>query len=391
MNEKLLHTEVQHFIDTHLKTDLPTLVLKGSPFEGIPIQELAEQVLSKSKCLTKLPTWVQTEKIYYPRGVNIEQTSSEITARYKSTLISGQSLIDLTGGFGVDSYFFAKKIDQVTHCDINGELSAIVTHNFGQMGVKNIHCKNEDGIAFLANSTQQYDWVYLDPSRRNELKGKVFRLEDCLPDVTLHFKTFLEHTNNIMIKLSPFLDISSIINSLQFVREVQVVAVKNEVKELIIRIENGYKGHCNLKAVNIVNEKKDFFEATFPSHGAPTYSFAKKYLYEPNSAILKSGLFNEVSSQLNVHKLQINSHLYTSDILIEFPGRTFKIITVYKYNKKQIKKVFGSKKANITTRNFHESVAQIRKKMGIKEGGDDFLFFTTDLEEKTIVIHCRKV
>ena len=391
MNEKLLHTEVQEYIDSNLKTDLPKLVLKGSPFEGISIQNLAEQILSKSKCITKLPTWFASKNIYYPKPVNIEQTSSEFTAHHKSTLVSGGSLIDLTGGFGVDTYFFAKKIAQVTHCEIAMELSSIVAHNFSEMGVKNVDCKSEDGISYLRNSNCHYDWIYIDPSRRNELKTKVFRLEDCVPDVTVHLDIFLEHTSNVMIKLSPFLDISSTISRLQFVKEVHVVAVKNDVKELIVIIEKGYQGTCKLKALNIVNDKRDLFEATYPSQALPNFSLAKKHLYEPNSAILKSGLFNEVSSQLNLHKLHINSHLYTSDVLVDFPGRSFKILEVFKYNRKQIKKQFGIKKANITTRNFHETVAQIRKKTGIKEGGNDYLFFTTDMEEKAVMIHCLKV
>lgn len=391
MNEKLLHTEVQEYIDSNLKTDLPNLVLKGSPFEGISIQDLAEQILSKSKCASKLPSWFATKNVYYPKPVNIEQTSSEITACHKSTLVSGVSLIDLTGGFGVDTYFFSKKINQVTHCEIDKELSSIVVYNFSQMGVENIDCKNEDGISYLRNSDGHYDWIYIDPSRRNELKTKVFRLEDCLPDVTEHLDTFLEHTSNVMIKLSPFLDISSTISRLQFVKEVHIVAVKNDVKELIVIIEKGYQGPCKLKTLNIINDKKDLFEGTYPSQALPNFSLAKKYLFEPNSAILKSGLFNEVSSQLNLCKLHINSHLYTSDVLIDFPGRSFEIKEVFKYNRKQIKKKFGGKKANITTRNFHESVAQIRKKTGIKEGGNDYLFFTTDMEEKAVMIHCLKV
>lgn len=385
------HTEVQNYIDKNLKTDLPTLVLKGSPFPGVSIQEIANQILSKSKCQNKLPTWFEAQGIYYPNPVNIEQTSSEVTAQYKSALISGKSLIDLTGGFGVDSYFFSKKIDQVTHCEINSELSEIVKHNFKALGVKNIHCKNEDGIDLIRNSTLDYDWIYVDPSRRNDLKGKVFRLEDCLPDVTIELNHLLRCTRHIMIKLSPLMDISLTVNSLQYVNEVQVIAVKNEVKELLVLVEKNYKGTCNIKAVNIINGKKDCFEGKFQSQIEPTYSLPKKYLYEPNSAILKSGLFNEVSSQLKVDKLHVNSHLYTSEDFKEFPGRRFAIISVIPYNKKLIKQKFGSDKANITTRNFYETVAQIRKKTGIKEGGSDFLFFTTNIEDRAVVIHCKKV
>jgi len=137
-------------------------------------------------------------------------------------------------------FFFAKKFDTVTHCEIDEELSEIVSYNFALMGLKNIDCINEDGISFLQNTTAHYDWIYIDPSRRNELKSKVFRLEDCLPDVTSHLETFLKHSTNIMIKLSPFLDISSTVKRLQFVKEIQVVAVKNEVKELIVLIEKDY-------------------------------------------------------------------------------------------------------------------------------------------------------
>jgi len=391
LNEKLLHTEVQHFIDTNLKTNLPNLVLKGSPFEGITMQELAEQILCKSKCINKLPTYFTTSKIYYPKVVNIEQTSSEVTAQYKSNLVAGKSLIDLTGGFGVDSLFFAKQIQQVTHCEINESLSEIVKYNLSLMGMENIHCVNEDGISYLQKEKINYDWIYIDPSRRNEQKAKVFKLEDCKPDIAMHLDTLLKYTNNVMIKLSPFLDIHATIDQLKFTKEVHIVAVKNEVKELIILIQKGFDGVCRLKTVNIKTEKYDLFEGIFHSEVKSTFSLPKTYLYEPNSAILKAGLFNEVSFQLDIYKLNNNSHLYTSDKLIEFPGRSFKIISIYKYNRKQIKKNFSAKKANITTRNFNESVAQIRKKTGIKEGGDDYLFFTKDKEDSAIMIHCIKV
>ena len=391
MNEKLLHTEVQHFIDTNLKTNLPKLVLKGSPFEGISIQELAEQILCKSKCINKLPTYFKTSKIYYPKAVNIEQTSSEVTAQYKSNLVTGKSLIDLTGGFGVDSLFFAKQVQKVTYCEIDKDLSEIVKYNLSLLEMENIHCENEDGISYLQKEKINYDWIYIDPSRRNEQKAKVFKLEDCKPDIAMHLDTLLKYTNNVMIKLSPFLDIHATIDQLKFVKEVHVVAVKNEVKELIILIQKGFDGACKLKTVNIKTEKNDLFEGMFDSNVKSTFSLPKTYLYEPNSAILKAGLFNEVSAQLNLDKIHNNSHLYTSEKLIVFPGRRFKIIAVHKYNKKQLKKDFSAKQANITTRNFNESVAQIRKKTGIKEGGNDYLFFTKDKEDRAIMIHCIKV
>ena len=387
----MLHKEVQQFINDHLKSDIARLVLKGSPFKDISIQEIAEQILAKSKSRNKLPTWFLTDNIYYPKPLSIEQTSSELTAQYKSSLISGESLIDLTGGFGVDSYFFSTKFKKVTHCELDPELSKIASHNYALIGGNNITCLNKSGIEELTENPTVYDWIYIDPSRRNELKSKVFRMEDCLPDVGQHLPLLLKRSENLMIKLSPLLDISLTIKSLSFVKEIHVVAVKNEVKELLILIQKNYQGPSELKTINIHLDTKQVFKGYFPSQATARYSAPKKYLYEPNTALLKSGMFNEVSSQLNVDKLNINSHLYTSDTLIDFPGRRFVIQTISKYNRKLLKKKFNFKSANITTRNFHESVAQIRKKTGFKEGGNEFLFFTTDLEDNALVIHCRKV
>jgi len=391
LNEALLHKEVQQFINDHLKSDLSKLILKGTPFKDVKIQELAAQIQSKSKSRDKLPTWFHTNSIYYPKSLSIEQTSSELTAQYKASLIEGDQLIDLTGGFGVDSYFFAKKFKSVIHCEIETELSKIVRHNFIQLGLKNITSFNTNGIDELSKNETFFDWIYIDPSRRDALKTKVFKLEDCLPDVGKHLDFFLERSDNVMIKLSPLLDISLTIKDLKFVKEIHVVAVKNEVKELLILIQKGYEAPSKIKTINIVASGQQTFEGDFPSNANVEFSAPKKYLYEPNAALLKSGLFNEISSELNAPKLHSNSHLYTSDELLVFPGRRFTILSVFKYNKKLLKRNFKSKSANITTRNFHDSVAEIRKKTGIKEGGNDYLFFTTDIEDNSIVIHCKKV
>ena len=391
MNEAVLHKEVQQFINDHLKSDLSKLILKGSPFKDVKIQELAVQIQAKSKSRDKLPTWFDTSNIYYPKSLSIEQTSSEPTAQYKASLMNGYKLIDLTGGFGVDSYFFAKKFKSVIHCEIDTELSKIVRHNSIQLGLKNVACLNTNGIDELSKNKNFYDWIYIDPSRRDAVKTKVFKLEDCLPDVGKHLDLFLERSDNVMIKLSPLLDISLTINDLKFVKEIHVVAVKNEVKELLILIQKGYEGPSKIKTINIVAAGQQTFEGYFPSNADVEFSAPKKYLYEPNAALLKSGLFDEVSSEINISKLHSNSLLYTSNDLVHFPGRSFAILSVFKYNKKLLKRNFKFKNANITTRNFHDSVAEIRKKTGIKEGGNDYLFFTTDIEDNSIVIHCKKV
>ena len=183
MNHSILNKEVQDFINSNLKSDLTKLILKGSPFAYVSVQEIAEQILAKNSCEKKLPTWFNSENIYYPNKLNIEQTSSEITAKYKSDLVSGESLIDITGGFGVDAYYFSHKIKNITHCEIAEELSAIVSHNFKQFKVKNIATYLGDGIEFLQKSEEKFDWIYADPSRRNDVKEKVFLLKDCLPNI----------------------------------------------------------------------------------------------------------------------------------------------------------------------------------------------------------------
>ena len=392
LNKNILNTEIQHFINANLKSDIAKLVLKGSPFNGISIQEIVEQLVSKTKCEKKLPTWFLTEGIYFPNKLNIEQTSSEITAKYKASLISGTSLIDVTGGFGVDAYYFSKKIKEVIHCEINQELSQIVAHNLKQLKCKNIETYVGDGIEFTTNSDKTYDWIYIDPSRRNDIKGKVFLLNDCLPNVPENLEKLFAKTNNILLKISPILDIKSAINELTFVKEIHVVSLENEVKELLFILEKNYCGNIHLKTINFLKSKKQCFNFELNSEeDIPSYSAPKKYLFEPNPAILKAGAFKQIATKLNIDKLHQHSHLYTSNKLINFPGRSFLIEQITAYDKKILKKICPSKKANITTRNFPETVAQIRKKTGLKDGGNKYLFFTTNLENNHIVLVCSKI
>lgn len=390
MNRKLLHKDVQDFITQNLKAETSKLLFKGSPFDTISIQELVEQIEAKKRCEKKLPTWFTIENIYYPNKLHIEQTSSEITAKYKSELISGSSIIDLTGGFGVDAFYFSKRFNEVTHCELNTKISEIATHNFEQLNAK-VKTLATDGLEYLKQEHQLFDWIYIDPSRRNDIKGKVFLLNDCLPNVPKNLDLLFKHSKNILIKVSPILDISSAINELQFVKEVHVVAIGNEVKELLFILKKDYTEAIQIKTVNIKKQEFEFFESTFNSNATSKFSEPLLYLYEPNAAILKAGFFNEVSQELNVCKLHKNSHLYTSDYLLSFPGRRFEIKELLSYDKKKLKRLIPTNKANITTRNFPETVAQIRKKLGIKDGGDHYIFFTTDMKGKHIALLCEKV
>ncbi len=390
MNTHILNKKVQDFINTNLKSDITKLILKGSQFRSVSIQEIAEQIVSKNKCKKKLPSWFTAENVYYPNKLNIEQTSSEITAKYKANLVSGNSLIDITGGFGVDALYFSKKIKNITHCEINEVLSKIVAHNLKQLNIKNIKTQIVDGINFITQSEQKYDWIYSDPSRRKQEK-KVFLLEDCFPNIPENLDSLFLKANNILIKLSPILDITSAFNELKFIKEIHVIALENDVKELLFLLEKNYAQQVAIKTINFNKNKVQNFNFSFHKEALATYSEPKKYLYEPNSAILKAGAFNQISEQLKIDKLHQHSHLYTSTNLIDFPGRTFRIMHCIPYDRKQLKKLLSSKKANITTRNFPETVAQIRKKTKLKDGGLHYLFFTTNLHNNHIVLICEKI
>ena len=391
MNTAILHTKVQQFITENLKTDITKLILKGSPFSDVSIQELANQIVSKQKSEHKLASWFITEQIYYPSKINIEQTSSEHTASYKSNLVSGASIIDTTGGFGVDCFYFSKQFKAVTHCEINTELSTIVAHNFKQLKINNITTFSGDAFDFLGSTREKFDCIYIDPSRRDAVKGKVFLLQDCVPNVPENIDFLFSKTNQILIKTSPILDITSAINELKFVKEVHVIAIHNEVKELLFLLDKEHSKSIEIKTVNIGKEETKTFHFTYKEDLYSEYSEPLSYLYEPNSAILKSGGFHQITNQLNVSKLQQHSHLYTADILLDFPGRTFKIEQVLSYDKKKLKKLLPGNKANITIRNFPKTVAQIRKETKIKEGGTVFIFFTTNFKNELIVLICRKI
>ncbi len=391
MNLAILHSEVQEYISANLKTEITKLILKGSPFEKVSVQELANQIIAKQKSEKKLPTWFSTESIYYPTKISIEQTSSEVAAAHKLSLISGDSVIDITGGFGIDAHAFSKQFKKVVHCEINDQLSEIVAHNFKQLNIDNIETFAGDGLQFLKKTSQKFDCVFIDPSRRHDAKGKVFLLKDCLPYIPPKIEFLFTKATQILIKTSPILDISNTIKELKSVVKVQIIAFNNEVKELLFLLEKNPPNTIRVEAINYQKNSLQQIEFNHQSAAKSTYSPPLTYLYEPNAAILKSGGFHEISHQLKVFKLHQHSHLYTSDQLMDFPGRQFIITQSMPYDKKKIKKFIGQEKANITIRNFPKSVAQIRKETKIKEGGQVFIFFTTNLDNKQIVLFCRKV
>lgn len=388
LNKALLDTEVQDFIKK-FEGDVSKLAFAGSPFENVTVQELIQQIESRRKAEKKLPTWFGTSNILFPPKLNLEQTSSEITAKYKASLVKGETLADITGGFGIDIYFFSEKVATVYHFEINPDLSEIAKHNFEVFGKKNINCVSEDGLdAVLSN---KYSVVYADPSRRHESKGKVFFLKDCQPNIPENISEILNHCDQFLLKTSPMLDISVGLNELQNVLEIHIVAVENEVKELLWLLQKNVSDEPQIKTINFTKQDVETFDFKWNEIAIAEYSLPKKYLYEPNAAILKSGAFDLVSQKLQVNKLHKNTHLYTSDTLIDFPGRRFVIESIVPYTKAGMRATLSIKKANIATRNFPESVETLRKIWKIADGGEIYLFFVTNLEEKKEMICCSKL
>jgi precorrin-6B methylase 2 len=387
MNNKLLAKPVQDYINANLNADVNQIALAKSPFEGITSAELATQVTAKKKSERKLPTWFHTENIYYPPVLSIEQTSSEITAKYKSNLAKGDTLIDITGGFGIDTYYFAKKVKEVIHCEINPELSAIAKYNAQALNAKNIEFKAEDGIAYIQNTATTFNTIYVDPARRAE-KGKVFMLKDCTPDIVGNLDALLKKSSRIIVKTAPLLDISAGLAELKQVSEIHIVSVKNECKELLWVIDKGFDKDTKVIAVTLNYEvEKDF--SFYRSVANGTVQFAESlsinnYLYEPDAALLKSGAFNLIGSTYGISKLHPQTQLFTATIIkTDFPGRIFKIEAIL--STAELKKETNLK-GNVIVRNYPAKPEDLVKKYKIKSDQEQFLIFTKIANGENVIL-----
>ncbi|ESU28211.1 hypothetical protein FLJC2902T_15560 [Flavobacterium limnosediminis JC2902] len=392
MDSPLLNSAVQDFITDSLQANFTKIALMKNPFPDIRWNDILNQIASKNKAKDKLPTWFSHKYIIYPSKISIEQTSSERAAKYKASLIDGVTLIDLTGGFGIDDYYFAQKFNKVVHCEINEELSKIVRHNYQILNQRNIECYQGDSMDILKKLNLKWSWIYIDPSRRSDVKGKVFMLKDCLPNVPAHLEDYFQYTDKILIKTAPILDITAGLSELRFVKKIHCIAIDNEVKELLWEIEKDYSGKTGLNAVSLTKDKTEIFSVNYGETDVKAnYSLPKKYLYEPNAAMMKTGAFEAIGVTYDIEKLHQHSHLYTSETEIEFPGRKFVIKETFPFEKATVKKHLEGKKINITVRNFPLSVDDIRKKWKIIDGGNEYCFFTTDVNNEKIVLLCEKI
>ena len=363
------------------------LALQRKRFAHLSDEEwrwMLQQVEGRQRTHDKLPTFAQIEDWWYPVRLSCEQCSSEATARYKAAIIrqfgkKQDILIDLTGGYGVDTYFLSEQTTQAHYVERNEELCRIAQHNF-QIANKPIHVHNTSAEDFLAQypmtesaatDGQKHVVIYLDPARRDAHGGKVFRIEDCEPNIIKTLPALRIISDTILIKFSPMLDITSALQSLGNEWDVHVVALHNEVKEIIF-----VTGNNRIHAVNILHEGNDQFSFTRSEEKSALCAMADcicEYIYEPNAAIIKAGAFRLVSERYQLYKLDQNTHLYTADQLIEdFPGRVWKVIAQPIKNQLDIA-ALGIQRAAILTRNYPLTPEELRKKFKVQESDSHFL------------------
>ena len=376
-----LSLEILKFIRDHENEDEKALVLRQRSILGVPSRVIAEQIAARKKAKTKLPTWYETQGIIFPPALNFEQTSSEITARYKYEILknilgsSVNSAVDLTGGFGTDTYFLSRLFSKVDYLDSDEKLVEIARHNHRTLNAGNISHHQDVAENFLKAMNASADLIFIDPSRR-KINRKAITLSDSEPNILdLQSQIFLK-AKHLLIKASPLLDITLGIRQLLFVRDVFVVAVNNEVKELLFFSEKGFSAEPLIHAVNLLGDAREelgFLSSEEASIDA-VFGDPQAWLYEPNAAILKAGAFKLLTHKFHVFKIHPSTHLYTSESLIDnFPGRTFKLRSPLKLDAKVLAKVFPNGKANIITRNYPLSVDELKKKSKLKDGGHLYL------------------
>jgi 16S rRNA G966 N2-methylase RsmD len=391
---KQFSSEELRYITENAHQDAARLMLQAGRHPDLPVALLVQQIQARQKARYKLPTWYRHPAIRYPANLSVEQSSSEKTAAYKAGLVGGNTLVDLTGGFGIDSFFFTQQFQQVFYVERQSELAQVAEHNAQVLGAGNIRFYQGEASEFLATFPGRADVIYLDPARRNQANRKVHLLEDCEPDILHLLPLLLSKSRQVFIKTSPMLDIHLALQQLRQVQQVHVVAVDNECKEVLYLLGEDAPAQPPVKAINLLGENQQqafTFNQQTEDRATVLYGAPQHFIYEPNAAILKAGGFKSLAQQFALTKLHRNSHLYTSETMVEgFPGRVFRRLATCRYQKKDLLAHVPDKKANITVRNFPDPVAHIRVKTGLKEGGNKYLFATTDLHQKPIILVCEK-
>jgi len=390
-----MNEETSQFISDNSNTDVHQLALHSNRFPLVDMPLAIRQIAGKQKIKTKVPLFFNNDEILYPLQLSLEQSSSESTARYKSALCEGKLFVDLTGGFGVDCSFMATQFTQAIYIERQAELCNLAVHNFSALGQNNIEVIQAESEKYL-QQMKPVNWIFVDPARRSESGKKVVLLADCEPNVSVLSLLLLEKATNVMIKLSPMLDITAAIRDLPNTSEIHIISVENECKEVLFIMNQPSTTNIRIKTINLSKNKIDqCFEFNIDDSASASVEYTskiEKYLYEPNASIMKSGAFKIIADRFDLRKLHYNTHLYTSDKLsLQFPGRIFEIIKTWNNSKPALKELTNQiPKANITTRNYPIGVDELRKKLRIKEGGDIYLFACTLANEQRAIIECVK-
>lgn len=388
----MLNEATRQFIREHRTDDVKRLALQSKPAtsSGIDLRAALTQIAGRQLIEHKIPSWSQQDEVIYPARLPIEQCSSEATARYKSSLLTGDSFTDLTGGFGVDTTFISSRFRQTQYVERQAELVAIARHNFAVLGLPSIQIHNADSTDFLP-AMQPVDCLYLDPSRRSLSGQKIVRIEDCEPDVLSIQDTLLSKAKTVLLKLSPMLDLRATCNAFRNVYQIHIVSVNNECKELLVLLRRNFSEEPEIHCIHIGRAKiqSDIFTQSEERNITLTCTHAvKKYLYEPNASIMKGGFYKSLGQRYAVEPFHPDSHLYTSDNPVpDFPGRSFQVEALSTFSKKNLKNLLQAvDRANLTVRNFPLTVEQLRKQLKLREGGDTYLFATTLSDGRRVLL-----
>ena len=403
----MMNQATQDFIRQHQDEDVRQLAFLGSKNPEVDMPFALDQIRGRKMARAKLPLWANIDGIIYPPHISMEQCSSESTALYKAELAarllglpassSSEEIgfVDLTGGFGVDFSYIAARLGMSSmYVERQAHLCEAAKENFERLGLKNAIVKNEDGIEVL-HSLKELKLIFIDPARRDDAGNKVVSLKDCTPDVTVLQEEMLLKADYVIIKLSPMLDWHRAISELSHVREVHIISVNNECKELLLVLSARNMGenlriYCINDAQSFVCDELDMESSSVKI--APSTLEEMQYLYEPNASLMKAGCFGVLSERYDARMLSKNSHLFVSrEPIAAFPGRSFRIIAVSSFNKKELKRhLSGITKANIATRNFPLSVAELRKRLKLKDGGEIYIFATTLSDDSHVLVITEK-
>ena len=391
----LISENTKKFILEHVEDDVFRLGFHASRYPEVEMHVAVVQIEGHQKAKLKLPSWYANSDIIYPPHLALEQCSSEMTANYKASLVEGDTMVDLTGGFGVDSSFLARKFAKAVYVEQQDELCELAAHNFEALGLTNIETVNEEATDYLSNM-EKVNLIYIDPARRNKQGGKVFAVSDCEPDLLEINDLLLQKADKILVKLSPMLDVYAAMQQLKNVAEVHIISVANECKELLLLLDSDQHDSPTIHCVNLNktgNQSFSFNRDEESTAECQYASFMSNYLYEPNASVLKAGAFKVLAKRLNIEKLHPNSHLYTSDAPItDFPGKIFRVNGYSTFNKKDLHKFLGGmKKANISVRNFPMAATELHKRLKLTDGGNEFIFATTLYNNQHVIVRCERL